>query len=458
MLITQKCLPRRTVLRGLGASLALPLLDGMVPALAAMRNTAAQPVRRFGAIYVPNGVEMQNWTPLGGSGPLELTPILEPLAPVREHVCVLSGLADKVAIAREGEGVGDHARAASTWLTGVHVKKTDGLDIRAGVSMDQIAARVLGRETQLASLELAIDSVEVLGACDQGYSCAYTNTISWRNPTTPLPMENNPRAVFERLFGAAGSTDAAARQARLRQARSILDFVTDEAKALRRALGVRDQHKLVQYLDAVRDVERRIQKAEEQSDHEMPVVEQPAGIPATFEAHCRMMFDLLTLAYQTDLTRVSTFMFGKEVSGRSFPEIDVPGGHHAYSHHQNDAESLGMLVRINTHHVRQLVYFLERLAAIPDGDGSLLDHSLFVYGSGISDGNIHHHLELPTLVAGGSAGRVRGGRQARAAPASATSVIRRSRISIRPCWRSWAYPWSGSATAPAGSSGCRKSS
>ncbi len=410
MMITKKYLPRRTVLRGLGASLALPLLDGMVPAFAAIRNTAAKPVRRFGAIYVPNGVEMRAWTPAGEGGALKLTPVLQPLAPVRQQVNVLTGLADKVAIPREGEGVGDHARAASTWLTGVHVKKTEGPDIRAGVSIDQIAARELGKETQLASLELAVDSVEVLGACDQGYSCAYANTIVWRTPTTPLPMENNPRAVFERLFGATDSTDVGARLARLRQDRSILDFVTDEAHGLKRALGAGDQLKLTQYLDAVRDVERRIQRAEEQSDREMPVVESPAGIPGTFQEHSRLMFDLLTLAFQTDLTRVSTFMFGKEVSGRSFPEIDVPGGHHGYSHHQNDPENLAMLAKINTHHIRQFAYFLEKLQSTPDGDGSLLDHSLFIYGSGISDGNLHFHLDLPMLLVGGGAGHVKGGR------------------------------------------------
>ncbi len=413
MIITKKCVPRRTVLRGLGASLALPLLDGMVPALSATRTTAAHPVRRLGAIYVPNGVEMRSWTPTAGGTSLELTPVLAPLDPVRHQVNVLSGLADKVAIPRDGEGVGDHARAASTWLTGMHVKKTEGPDIRAGISVDQIAAQTLGNDTQLASLELAIDSVEVLGACDQGYSCAYANTIAWRTPTTPLPMENNPRAVFERLFGAADSTDIRSRLARIRQDRSILDFVTDEANELRHTLGAGDQIKLAQYLDAVRDTERRIQKAEEQSDREMPVVDQPVGIPGTFEEHCRLMFDLLALAYQTDLTRVSTFMFGKEVSGRSFPEIGVPGGHHGYSHHQNDPENLAMLAKINTHHIRQFGYFLEKLDATPDGDGSLLDHSLFIYGSGISDGNLHFHLDLPTLLAGGGGGHVKGGRHLR---------------------------------------------
>ena len=413
MIITKKHLPRRTLLRGLGATLALPLFDGMVPALSAMRNTAANPVRRFGAIYVPNGVEMRAWTPAGTGTALELTPVLQPLAPVASQVNVLTGLADKVAIPRDGEGVGDHARAASTWLTGVHVKKTEGPDIRAGVSVDQIAAQVFGQDTQLASLELAIDSVEVLGACDQGYSCAYANTIAWRTPTTPLPMENSPRAVFERLFGATDSTDVQARLARIRQDRSILDFVADEARGLNRTLGTGDQQKLAQYLDAVRDVERRVQKAEEQSDRDMPVVQQPVGIPATFEEHCRLMFDLLALAYQTDLTRVSTFMFGKEVSGRSFPEIGVPGGHHGYSHHQNDTENLEMLAKINTHHISQFAYFLEKLQSIQDGDGSLLDHSLFLYGSGISDGNLHFHLDLPTVLAGGGGGHVKGGRHLR---------------------------------------------
>ena len=413
MIITKRYLPRRTVLRGLGATLALPLLDGMMPALSPLRATAAQPARRFGAIYVPNGVEMRAWTPAAEGSAFELSPILQPLAPVRDQVCVLSGLADKPAIPREGEGVGDHARAAATWLTGVPAKKTEGPDIRAGVSIDQLAARELGKETQLASLELAIDSVEVLGACDQGYSCAYSNTIAWRNPTTPLPMENNPRAVFERLFGAADSTDTAARLARLRQDRSILDFVTEEASHLEPQLGAGDRLKIAQYLDAVRDVERRIQRAEEQSDREVPVVDQPVGIPETFEAHTRLMFDLLTLAYQTDLTRVSTFMFGREVSGRSFPEIGVPGGHHGYSHHQNDANNLAMLAKINTHHITQLGYFLEKLRSTPDGDGSLLDHSLFLYGSGISDGNLHFHLDLPTLLAGGGAGHLEGGRHLR---------------------------------------------
>ncbi len=411
--ITKKHLARRTFLRGLGVSVALPLLDGMVPAFAALRTTAAAPARRFGAVYVPNGVEMRMWTPKGEGAGFEFSPILEPLAAFRDQTFVLSGLADKVAVPAPGEGIGDHARASSTWLTGVRVKKTEGPDIRAGISLDQLAAQHLGKETQLASLELALDSVEVLGACDAGYSCAYANTISWRTPTTPLPMENNPRAVFERMFGASDSTDPAMRQARLQQDRSILDFVTSEVKALNRALGAGDQGKLSEYLEAVRDVERRFQTAERQSERELPVVEQPMGIPDTFDAHARLMYDLLALAYQCDLTRVGTFMIGKEVSGRSYPEIGVPDGHHACSHHQNDPAKLEKLAKINRYHIEHFAYFLNKLKNTPDGDGSLLDHSIFVYGSGISDGNIHFHLDLPMLVVGGGAGTLKGGKHTR---------------------------------------------
>ena len=409
-LITKKHLHRRTFLRGLGVSLALPLLDGMVPAFAAGRTPVA---RRLGAVYVPNGVEMRMWTPKGEGANFPLSPILEPLAPFKDQTFVLSGLADKVAVPAPGEGIGDHARASSTWLTGVRVKKTEGPDIRAGVSLDQLAAQHLGKETQLASLELALDSVEVVGACDAGYSCAYANTISWRTPTTPLPMENNPRAVFERMFGASDSTDPATRQARLAQDRSILDFVTDEVKSLNRALGGGDQGKLSEYLEAVRDVERRIQTAERQSTRELPVVEQPMGIPDTFDAHARLMYDLMALAYQCDLTRVATFMIGKEVSGRSYPQIGVPDGHHACSHHQNDPAKLEKLAKINRYHMEHFAYFLDKLRNTPDGDGSLLDHSIFVYGSGISDGNIHFHLDLPTLVVGGGAGTLKGGQHLR---------------------------------------------
>ena len=412
MFISQKHLPRRTVLRGLGASLALPLLDGMVPAYAALRKTAANPVRRLGVCYVPNGMEMRAWTPAGEGREFELSQILQPLSPFRKQLNVLTGLADKVAVPRPGEGIGDHARASATFLTGVHVKKTEGLDIRAGISMDQIAAQHLGAETQLASLELGVDSVETLGACDAGYSCAYTNTIAWRTATTPLPMENDPRAVFERLFGSTDSTDVAARLARIRQDRSVLDYVGDRVAGLQKTLGPGDRTKLDQYFDAVRDVERRIGKAEEQSDREIPLFEQPAGIPDTFQAHSRLMFDLLALAYQTDLTRVGTFMLSREVSGRAYPEIGVPDSHHGCSHHQNDPAKLEKLAKINTFHMQQFAYFLDKLQATPDGDGTLLDHSMLIYGSGISDGNIHFHMDLPIVMAGGG-GMLQGGRHLR---------------------------------------------
>ena len=413
MFISQKHLPRRTVLRGLGASLALPLLDGMVPAYAALRKTAANPVRRLGVCYVPNGMEMRAWTPAGKGRELELSQILQPLAPFRSQTNVLTGLADKVAVPRPGEGIGDHARASATFLTGVHVKKTEGADIRAGVSMDQIAARQLGAETQLASLELGVDSVETLGACDAGYSCAYTNTIAWRTATTPLPMENDPRAVFERLFGSTDSTDVAARLARIRQDRSVLDYVGDRVAGLQQTLGPGDRTKLDQYFDAVRDVERRIRMAEEQSGREIPLFEQPAGIPDTFEAHSRLMFDLLALAYQTDMTRVGTFMLSREVSGRAYPEIGVPDSHHGCSHHQNDPAKLEKLAKINTFHMQQFAYFLDKLQSTPDGDGTLLDHSMLIYGSGISDGNIHFHMDLPVVMVGGGGGTLKGGRHLR---------------------------------------------
>jgi hypothetical protein len=410
MMITKRHLSRRTVLRGLGTTLALPLLDGMVPALTARANTAASGTRRMAVIYTPNGMMMPNWTPRGEGTGFAFSPILEALAPYRDDLVVLSGLADKYGWPQGDEGTGDHARAAATLLTGVHVKKTEGADIRGGVSMDQVAAAALGAETQLASLELALESVEFLGACDSGYSCAYANTIAWRSPTTPLPMENDPRAVFERLFGGTDSTDSAARAARVLKEKSILDSVTDRVRELRRGLAPRDQIKIGEYLDAVRDVERRIQKVEEQSARELPVVDRPAGIPPTFEDHARLMFDLLLLAFQTDMTRVSTFMLGREVSGRAYPEIGVPDSHHPTSHHQNDPEKLRKLEKINTFHLKQFVYFVDRLRNTTDGDGSLLDHSLLLYGSGISDSNIHMHDNLPLVLVGRADGRIKGGR------------------------------------------------
>ena len=398
MIVTRKSIPRRTVLRGLGASLALPLLDGMVPALAAVRNTVANPVRRLGVVYVPNGMMMQDWTPATEGTGFDFTTILRPLEPFRSHLRVLSGM-------QGVDGEGPHARSATRFLTGVTSKPDNGSNLQAGVSMDQIAARTLGQHTQLASLELAIDGRDFAGSCDDGFSCAYTNTIAWANDTTPLPMENNPRVVFERLFGDTGSTDPAVRRARLGKDASLLDSVTERAGELSRKLGPSDRAKLGQYLDGVRDVERRIQMAEAQSDRELPVVTQPPGIPSTMGEHAKLMFELQALAYETDLTRVTTFMMGRAITGRTYAEIGVPDAHHPISHHQRDPEKLAKLTKINQHHVQLFSEFIERLQSTPDGDGTLLDHVMIVYGAGMADSNSHGSKNLPLLLAGGGAGR-----------------------------------------------------
>ncbi|MYH29495.1 MAG: DUF1552 domain-containing protein [Acidobacteria bacterium] len=416
MIITKNSLPRRTFLRGVGASLALPLLDGMVPAFAAVRNSAAKPIPRLFTGYVPNGVIMNQWTPADGEALTDLPATLQPLAPFKDKLLVVSGLADAPAFPLPGEGTGDHVRAAATFLTGVHPKKTDGPDIRAGTSMDQIAAGVLGKETVLNSLELAIDPNELIGACEAGWSCAYANTLSWRNPTNPLPMENQPRAVFERLFGDTDNTTPEARLARIREDRSILDSLVHEVADFQRVLGPGDRTKVTQYLDAIRDIERRIQFAEAQSHRELPELARPSGgIPDTFEEHARMMVDLQVLAFQADLTRVITFMMSREVSPRTYPELGIPDPHHGLSHHQNRPEQMAKLAKLNQHHISQIAYFMEKLAATPDGDGTLLDQVLIQYGCGISDGNQHLHVNLPVLVAGGAAGRIKGGRHLRVA-------------------------------------------
>ena len=397
MMITRKAIPRRTVLRGLGASVALPLLDGMVPAFAAIRRTAAAPIRRFGVVYVPNGMMMPHWTPATEGAGFEYPTIMQPLEPFRSHVQVLSGM-------RGVESEGPHARSSTRFLTGVPSKPDDGSNLLAAVSADQLAGRVLGRETQLATLELAIDGRDFAGSCDDGFSCAYTNTIAWANQTTPLPMENNPRVVFERLFGDTGSTDPAVRRKRLQKDASLLDSVTERAGELSRELGASDRAKLGQYLDAVRDVERRIQMAEAQSGRELPVVDQPAGIPSTFGEHASLLFELQALAWETDLTRVTTFMLGREITGRTYAEIGVPDAHHPISHHQKDPAKLAKLTKINQYHVQIFAQFLERLAATPDGEGTLLDHAMIVYGAGMADSNTHGSENLPILLAGGGAG------------------------------------------------------
>jgi hypothetical protein len=406
MIVTNKHVSRRTILRGVGAAVALPFLDSMAPALAPRALAAAVPTKRFGAIYVGMGMNMNVWLQ-PAEGELQMNPILNPLEPLRERMLVVSGLDSKQAFSADA---GNHPRAQSSWLTGCRAKKTDGPDIQLGTSLDQIVAKEFARETQLGSLELTLDSADLAGNCAYGFSCAYNNTIAWRTPTTPLPMENNPRNVFERLFGASDSTDPAVRRRQLTMDASILDSVTGEVASFQKGLGPVDRRKVAEYLDAVRDVERRIQKAEEQSTKEMPLVTQPGGIPNSFEEHAKLMFDLQLLAFQTDLTRVFTYVMARESAIRSYPEIGVPDSHHPLSHHQNNPEKLAKLAKIQAFHMRQFAYFLDKLAKTRDGDGSLLDNTLILYGSGMSDSNMHTPENVPTLVVAGKGFGIHGNR------------------------------------------------
>lgn len=408
MIITKKSLERRAFLRGLGAAVALPMLDAMAPAMAATTAATKAPVR-LGFLYVPNGIIMDRWTPSKTGTGFEFAPTMKALEPFRNNLNVLSGLAQVNGRAL-GDGAGDHARAGATWLTGVHPKKTEGASIRAGISADQIAAKELGNATQLASLELGLEMPTLAGGCDSGYSCAYTNTISWRSETTPNPMEVNPRKVFERLFGDGDSTDAAARLKNLKEQRSILDYIAGSIDRLETNLGARDRSKLSEYLDSIRDIERRIQKAELQNaSMKLPTMERPGAIPDEFEEHAKLMMDLYVLAFQTDMTRVISFMLAREGSNRSYRSIGVSDGHHSVTHHQNDPEKIEKTVKINNLHVKMFAYLLDRMRSTPDGDGSLLDHSLLMYGSSISDGNLHTHHDLPIVLAGGGGGQVKGG-------------------------------------------------
>jgi hypothetical protein len=409
MIVTRKSLHRRTFLRGLGTTLSLPLLDSMIPALA-KANAVKSPVR-LGFVYHPVGMIMNRWTPASEGAAFEFTPTMKALEPFRENMVVLSGLAQVNGRAL-GDGPGDHAREGATWLTGVHPKRSEGA-IGCGISVDQIAARELGNQTQLASLELGLEAPSLAGACDQNYSCAYTNTVSWRTPTTPLPMEPNPRAVFERLFGDGESTDPAARLAMLNEQRSILDYVAGSIDRLETKLGPRDRSKLSEYLDAIRDIERRIQKAEQQNAHlALPVMDRPSSAPETFEEHAKLMMDLQVMAFQTDMTRVITFMLGRAGSNRSYRSIGISDGHHSITHHMNDPEKIEKVAIIDAHLVKTFAYLLEKLKATPDGDGSLFDHSLIMYGSALSDANAHTHHDLPTVLVAG-AGQVKGGRHLR---------------------------------------------
>jgi Protein of unknown function (DUF1552) len=407
MMVFKKSIPRRTFLRGAGATLALPLLDAMFPAFATARQTARLRAMRLSFLAVPNGIIMDRWTPTAIGKGYPTTPVLEPLAPFKDRMVVLSGLANNEARKLEFEIAGDHPRACSAYLTAAHPKMTSGADIHCGVSVDQIAAKELGKHTQLPSLEIGLE-MPMVGACESAYSCVYYNTIAWSGPEAPLPMENRPRAVFERLVG--DSTDPVERAVRIRENRSILDLVSQDLKRLMRSVGENDHQKLDQYSDAVRSVEQQIRVAEQQPSRELPEMEKPIGIPAQFSDYAKLMLDLQVLAFEGDVTRVSTFMVGHEMGGRAYPELGFGDQHHSLTHHQGDKAKIEKVIQINIFHARLYQYFLEKMRSMPDGDGSLLDHSLLVYGSPLSDGNMHLYKDLPVLLVAGSATGIQGDR------------------------------------------------
>lgn len=396
--ITRKAMSRRALLRGAGAAVALPFLDSMVPALTA----AARPARRLGFVFIPMGADLSRWTP-PGSGKLEaLSPILEPLEPVKDRICVLTNTELQNAYP------GTHSSSNAAFLSCARAKHTESSDYRLGTTVDQVAAQAVGKETSLPSLELAMDLLQVIGQCDNGYACVYQNNLSWSTPTTPLPAEAHPRLVFEKLFGEGGRPED--RKAELRKRASLLDFVKDDLGRLERALGDADRAKVSHYLEAVREVERRIQKAEaEAGERALPDLERPVGVPASYADHARLMFDLQVLAFQGDVTRVIAFQLARETSNRTYPEIGVPDPHHPLSHHGNDPDKVERMSKINRFHVSLFAEYIRKLATTPDGDGSLLDHSAILYGSGMGNPNVHDHVNLPILVAGTAAGGLKTG-------------------------------------------------
>jgi hypothetical protein len=410
MMIFKKAVPRRTFLRGVGTTLALPLLDSMVPAFGATNDAAAKPAVRLSTVFVPNGRIMKKWTPATEGAGFEMTPTLEPLAPFQDQLLVLSGLNIKAADAVGNEPGGVHARPCASFLTGIHPKPGGAV----GVSMDQLVAREFGKQTQLASLELGLDSPEI-AADDGSYAAYYMNTISWRSGTTPLPVEINPRAVFERLFGDSDTTDPAERLRRVQKQRSILDSVTQGVARLLGGVGPSDRVKLSEYLDAIRDIERRIQVAEKEtsSSEEQPAMNRPVGIPTLYSEHAQLMFDLQVVSFQSDLTRVTTFMMGREQTDRPFREIGIGDGHHPLSHHKEVPETIALVEQIDLFQSKLFGYYLQKMRSTPDGDGSLLDHSIILYGSSLSNGNFHIHNDVPILLAGGGGGRIKGGRHIR---------------------------------------------
>jgi hypothetical protein len=434
MIITGKHLSRRTFLQGAGAAIGLPLLEAMVPALAWARPANRPPPVRLCFVYVPNGMVMSNWTPATQGKDFAFTPILKPLEPFREHTLVLSGLMDHNANAL-GDGGGDHARASASFLTGAHPRES-GSDIYAGISADQVAARAVGHETRLPSLELGLEDTRIVGLCDGNYSCAYTSTISWRTPTTPLPPMPNPRHVFERLFGDADpGVDPAAATRRARYRRSILDGVVEETRRLTASVGEADRRKIDEYLSSIREVERGIQRAQRERAATGPAVERPPGIPADHAEHARLIFDLLALAFQSDATRIATMMIGRESSIRSYDQIGIPEAHHQLSHHRNNPENLAKLTRIQTYHTGLFARFIAMLRSTSDGDGSLLDRSLILYGAGIADSNRHTHEKLPVLVVGKGNGGVRTGRHidlGKDTPVTNLLLAMLDRVNVRP--------------------------
>ena len=406
MILTKKALPRRTFLRGVGATLSLPLLDAMVPAMTAQASTPARPRPRLGFVYMPMGSDVARWTPRSENDLSELSPSLSSLASVRDHVTAISNMELKNAYP------GTHATSNAAFLSAAKAKWTESTDYYLGTTVDQIAANQIGQETRLPSLELSMDLVSMVGQCDNGFACVYQNNLSWSSPTTPLPSEAHPRIVFERLFGEGGSAED--RRAALRERASLLDWVREDISRLQNQLGANDRSKVNEYLDTVREVERRIQKAEaETADNVLPDLDRPVGVPATYADHARLMFDLQVLALQGDVTRVTTFQLARETSNRTYPEIGVPDPHHPLTHHGGNKEKIAKVAKINAFHVSLFAYFLEKLKATPEGDGTLLDHSLFLYGSGMGNPNVHDHVNLPILVAGGAAGKLKGGRHIR---------------------------------------------
>jgi len=402
MIITKKALPRRTFLRGAGVTLALPLLDAMIPSLS--DAAVAGPVRRLGFVYIPMGCNWFQFFPKEVGKLTELSPTLSTLTPVLNQVTVISNLELK-----NSYSPGNHATSNSGFLSAARAKMTEGADYELATTVDQIAAKQLGKQTPLPSLELAVDATTPIGACDGGMSCIYETSLSWSSPTTPLPAEANPRVVFERLFGDGGS--AADRLAALREDGSLIDFVSDDIAHVQKKLGPGDRTKLSQYLDTVREIERRIQKAEQQTANSAaPDLTRPIGVPSAYGDHAKLMFDLQALAMQADITRVITFQLAREASTRTYPEVGVPEAHHPTSHHGNDPEKLAKLAKINAYHVSLFAYYLEKLKSTPDGDGSLLDHSMILLGSGMGNPDVHNHVNLPIVVAGGGAGKLKGGR------------------------------------------------